>query len=256
MNDLCDVRGKTALITGGSRGIGEMIASGLVDAGVKVFISARNADICDATAAALSKRGSCIAIPCELSTLDGVSWLAERVSRLTERLDILVLNAGSGSGGPMESFSEKNWDKVLDLNLKSPFFLTQKLLPLLRATGTTAEPARIIVVGSTAGTMTSTVDVDSHAYSASKAAVHHLSRLMAIRFAPTITVNAIAPGPFPTRMIAFALENGREKVEANVPCKRLGRASDIAGAVIFLASSAGSYITGAVLPVDGGFSLT
>ncbi|MDJ0701042.1 MAG: SDR family oxidoreductase [Woeseiaceae bacterium] len=251
MTQLFDIKGKTALITGGSRGIGEMIAEGFVGAGVRTYISSRKADACDATAERLSAEGECISMPADLARMDGVHALAEEIRAQEERLDILVNNAGATWGQPLEEFPEHAWDKVMSINVKSPFFLTQTLLPLLEASASRENPARIINVGSVDGLNVNRLPTFS--YGPSKAAVHHLTRVLASHLASrNITCNAIAPGPFPSKMMAGTLEKFGEQIRAGVPLKRIGEPSDMAGTAIFLASSASSYITGAIIPVDGG----
>jgi NAD(P)-dependent dehydrogenase (short-subunit alcohol dehydrogenase family) len=249
---LFDINGATALVTGGSRGIGLSIARGLVESGATVFISARHAEDCDAAARCLSQVGTCVSLPCDLSSVDAIAGLAARVGELAPSLNILVNNAGATWGEPIETFPEKEWDAALGVNLKTPFFLVQRLLPLLQAAATAENPARVINVGSVAGIIP--MARNSYAYAASKAALHHLTKLMARHLAPTVNVNAIAPGAFETRMIAWALAN-RPVLEAQVPRGSIGQADDIAGVVIFLASRAGAYLTGTVIPVDGGLSL-
>ena len=251
MNELFDVSGKIALVTGGSRGIGEMIAVGFVAGGVRTYISARKADACDATAARLSERGECISIPADLSTTEGVSQLAEELARREERLDILVNNAGATWGAPIEEFPESAWDKVMAVNVKGPFFLTQALLPLLEAAASAEDPARIINIGSIDGLNVN--KLGTYSYGPSKAAIHHLTRTFASHLADrNITANAIAPGPFPSKMTAGIAKAMGEQIREHVPLKRWGEPADMAGTAIFLASRAGAYVSGAVLPVDGG----
>ena len=251
MNELFDVSGKIALVTGGSRGIGEMSAEGFVAGGVRTYISARKADACDATAARLSERGECISIPADLSTTEGVSQLAEELARREERLDILVNNAGATWGAPIEEFPESAWDKVMAVNVKGPFFLTQALLPLLEAAASAEDPARIINIGSIDGLNVN--KLGTYSYGPSKAAIHHLTRTFASHLADrNITANAIAPGPFPSKMTAGIAKAMGEQIREHVPLKRWGEPADMAGTAIFLASRAGAYVSGAVIPVDGG----
>ena len=251
MKNLFDISGKVALVTGGSRGIGEMIAEGFVANGVKTYISSRNAEACDATAERLSKQGTCIALPADLSTAEGIAALVDGVKSREDKLDILVNNAGATWGAPIEEFPENGWDKIMDINVKSPFFLTKALLPLLEKSASAADPARIIMVGSIDGLNVNKLPTFS--YGPSKAAVHHLTRMLASHLADRkITVNAIAPGPFPSKMMAHTLETMGEKIRQGVPLKRIGEPADMAGAAIYLSSKAASYVTGVVIPVDGG----
>jgi len=251
MKNLFDVSGKVALVTGGSRGIGEMIAEGYVANGVRTYISARKADACDATAARLSELGECISIPADLSTLDGIQHLADEIKSREGQLDILVNNAGATWGAPIEEFPEAAWDKVMDINVKGPFFLTQALLPLLEASASAEDPARIINVGSIDGLNVN--KMGTYSYGPSKAAIHHLTRTLASHLADRhITANAIAPGPFPSKMTAGVQAAFGDEITAGVPLKRWGEPADMAGAAIYLASKAGAYVSGAVVPVDGG----
>jgi len=251
MKDLFDVTGKVALVTGGSRGIGEMIAEGFVANGVKTYISSRKAEACDATAARLCEQGACISIPADLSTAEGIAALVGEIRNREEQLDILVNNAGATWGAPIEEFPESAWDKIMDINVKGPFFLTQALLPMLEKSATPEDPARIIMVGSIDGLNVNRLPTFS--YGPSKAAVHHLARMLASHLAErNITANAIAPGPFPSKMMAHTLENFGEQIRVGVPLQRIGQPADMAGAAIYLSSKASSYVTGAVIPVDGG----
>ena len=246
-----DFNGKTALVTGGSRGIGEMIAEGFVRNGVKTYISARKAEACDATAAKLSEFGECFSIPADLSTMEGVRALAEAVAAREGCLHILVNNAGATWGAPIGEFPEAGWDKVMDINVKGPFFLTQALLPLLEKAASPEDPARIINVGSIDGLNVN--KLGTYSYGPSKAAIHHLTRTFASHLAArNITANAIAPGPFPSKMTAGIARAMGEEIRRNVPLKRWGEPADMAGTAIFLASKAGAYVSGAVIPVDGG----
>ncbi len=251
MNNLFDIAGKVALVTGGSRGIGEMIAEGFVANGVKTYISARKADACNATAERLSEFGECISIPADLSTLEAVQALAAEIASRESQLDILVNNAGATWGEPIENFPEAGWDKIMDINVKSPFFLTQALLPLLEASATDEDPARIINVGSVDGLNVN--QLPTFSYGPSKAAIHHLTRVLASHLAERrIAVNAVAPGPFPSKMMAHTLETMGERIRKGVPLGRVGEAQDMAGVAIYLASRASAYVTGTVIPVDGG----
>ena len=255
MNDLFNLAGKTALVTGGSRGIGEMIATGFVAAGVKTYISSRKADVCDATAARLAEAGECISIPADLSSLDGVNYLVEEFTKREEKLDVLVNNAGATWGAPLGEFPESGWDKIMAINLKSPFFLTQALLPALEKAATHDFPARVINIGSIDGLHVNSLPTFS--YASSKAGLHHLTRSLAAHLANRhINVNAIAPGPFESKMMAHTLKTAGDKIVQMVPRKRIGEPSDMAGAAIFLSSKASAYITGVVLPVDGGITGT
>ena len=253
-SSLFDVAGKTALVTGGSRGIGLMIAEGFVDAGVKVYISARKADVVADVAAQLSKKGTCIGIPADLSTEAECRRLAEAIASREASLDILVNNAGATWGAPLEDFDEAAFERVLALNVKGVFHLTKFLVQLLQKAGTVEEPARVINIGSVDGIHVP--QLETYAYSASKAAVHQLTRHLAKRLAPTITVNAIAPGRFESKMMAATLEAFGEQIAANAPLRRIGRPDDMAGTAIYLSSRAGAYLTGAVIPVDGGIATT
>jgi NAD(P)-dependent dehydrogenase (short-subunit alcohol dehydrogenase family) len=253
MGDLFSIAGKTALVTGGSRGIGEMIVRGYVAAGAKVYISSRKADVCEALAEELRDAGGdATALPADLSTEAACAALAGELEGREASLDILVNNAGATWGAPIEEFDEAAWERVLALNVKGVFFTTKYLLPLLNAAGTADEPARVINVGSIDGLRVPTLE--TYSYSASKAAVHQLTRHLAKRLAPMITVNAIAPGPFPSRMMRSTLEAFGDQIAAAAPMKRIGRSSDMAGAAIYLASPAAAYVTGVVLPVDGGIA--
>jgi NAD(P)-dependent dehydrogenase (short-subunit alcohol dehydrogenase family) len=267
LDELFSVQGKVAVVTGGSRGIGRMIAAGLVENGVRVYISARKADACDATARELSELGECISIPADLSGVDGAEVLAGEVARREAAVHILVNNAGATWGARLEEFPDDAFDKLWGVNVKAPFHLTRLLLPQLRAAARADDPARVINVGSVNGITVPAIgpvdpppgvpSLENYAYSSSKAAVHMLSRHLAHRLAREhITVNVIAPGPFESKMMAFALgsEEGQRAVAAGVPLQRVGRPDDVAGTVLFLSSRAGSYLTGAVIPVDGGIS--
>jgi len=252
VNDLFDVSGRTALVTGGSRGIGLMIARGFVEAGVRVYVSSRKAEVCEQVASELSQLGECIAAPADLSTEDECRRLADEVSdREGGRLDILVNNAGATWGASLDDFDDAAWDRVLDLNVKGVFHLTRYLTPALAAAATPEDPARVINIGSVDGLHVPVLE--TYSYSTSKAAVHHLTRVLSRKLAPKhITVNAIAPGPFESKMMAATLDAFGDMIKAGVPLRRIGEPEDMAGVSIFLASRAGSYITGVVLPVDGG----
>jgi NAD(P)-dependent dehydrogenase (short-subunit alcohol dehydrogenase family) len=255
MDGLFDVSGKTALVTGGSRGIGLMIATGLVQAGASVIVSSRkSADVAEA-ARRLSELGDCDAIPADVSEPEQAAQLAAAVRERFPSLDILVNNAGATWGAPLEEFPASGWDRVVHTNVEGVFHLTVALLPALRAAAAPEEPARVINIGSIDGLRTPTME--SYSYSASKAAVHMLTRHLARRLAGDhITVNAIAPGPFESKMMAFALDDPatRAAIEQSVPLGRIGRPDDVAGLALFLASRAGSYMTGTVIPLDGGIT--
>ena len=260
MDDLFSLEGKTALVTGGGRGIGRMIADGFMRAGATTIISSRNAEVCDEAAAELSKFGRCIAIPADLARHDECVRLAGAAHAAVGPLDILVNNAGTTWGAPVDDFPSTAWDKVLDGNLKGVFYLTQALLGPLREGATSDAPARIINIGSVDGIHAPGGEPwaeETYSYSASKAALHHLTRVLAGRLGPDhITVNAIAPGPFETKMMAHTLADHAPELARASPLGRLGRPQDIAGAAIYLASAAGAWITGVVLPVDGGIVTT
>lgn len=253
MSNLFDVAGKVVLVTGGSRGIGEMIARGFVDAGAKVYISSRKADACSALASELSANGgTCIAIPADLSTEGECRRLADEIAKRETRLDVLVNNAGATWGAPMAETDETAFERVLALNVKGVFHLTKFLRPLLEAAGTAEEPARVINIGSIDGIHVPIME--TYAYSTSKAAVHQLTRHLARAMAPKVTVNAIAPGPFESKMMRATLDAFGDSIAAGAPMKRIGRPDDMAGTAIFLSSRAASYITGVILPVDGGIA--
>jgi NAD(P)-dependent dehydrogenase (short-subunit alcohol dehydrogenase family) len=229
-----------------------MIAGGFVEAGAKVYVSSRNAEACAAVAAELSEVGTCIAVPADLSTEPGCRALAEEMGRHESRLDVLVNNAGNTWGAPLEEFGDAAWDRVLSLNVKGVFHTTKFLLPLLEAAAGDDDPARVINIGSIDGIHVPVLE--TYSYSASKAAVHQLTRHLAKKLAPRITVNAIAPGPFQSKMMAATLDAFGEQIAAGAPMKRIGRPDDMAGAAIYLASRAGAYLTGVILPVDGGIA--
>ncbi|MHB8379677.1 MAG: SDR family oxidoreductase [Acidimicrobiales bacterium] len=252
MNSLFDVSGKVVLVTGGSRGIGAMIARGFVDAGATVYISSRKPDVGDALARELSKSGSCTSLPADLSREAECRRLAEEIAAHEAYVDVLVNNAGATWGAPMAVYDETAFEKVLALNVKGVFHLTKFMRPLLEAGATNSSPSRVINIGSIDGLRVPSME--TYAYSASKAAVHQLTRHLAKYLAPLITVNAIAPGPFESKMMHATLEAFGDAIAESAPMKRIGQPSDMAGAAIFLASSAASYITGAVLPVDGGIA--
>lgn len=255
LDNLFGLHGKVAVVTGGSRGIGFMIASGLVANGVRVYITARKAEACDAAAAELSTHGECISIPADLSTQEGLETFVSTLTDRESQVDILINNAGAAWGAPLGEFPEIGFDKVLDINVKAPFMLTQALLAQLKAGATAEDPARVIMIGSIDGIR---VPVgDNYSYSASKAGIHMMARHMAAHLVrDNITINSIAPGPFESKMMAYRLDDpdSRRMVEQSVPRQRIGSPEDIAGTVIFLASRAGAFTTGSVIPVDGGIS--
>ncbi len=255
MSDLFDVTGKTALVTGGSRGIGLMIARGLVQAGARVIVSSRKSADVQAAADELAALGDCHAIPADISKQEGALALAAATRERFPSLDILVNNAGAVWGAPLEEFPAAGWEKILSTNVEGVFHLTVALLAELRASASAEDPARVINIGSIDGLRAPSVE--NYSYSASKAAVHMLTRHLAKRLASQhITVNAIAPGPFESKMMAWALENPelRAAVEQEVPLGRIGAAADVAGLTLFLASRAGAYLTGTVIPLDGGIT--
>lgn len=254
INDLFSVEGKVAVVTGGSRGIGLMIAQAYIANGVKVYISSRKAEVCDAVAAELSKIGTCISIPADLSTNEGRAKLVDALQEKEESLDILVNNAGAAWGASFDEYPESGYDKTMNINVKAMFMLTRDLMPLLEKNASQANPARVINIGSIDGIKVPAFD--NFAYSASKAAVHHMTSVLAVRLGERgVTFNAIAPGPFESKMTEWLLENYRSAVEANCPMGRIGAPADMAGVAIYLASPAGAYVNGVVIPVDGGLSL-
>jgi len=252
VNELFSIEGKTALVTGGSRGIGLMIAGAFVEAGANVYISSRKADVCEEVAAELSKLGRCRAIAANLSTEAECRRLAGEIAAREDGLHILVNNAGATWGAPLAQFDDAAWNRVLDLNVKGVFHLTRFLVPSLEAAASDEDPARVINIGSIDGIHVPVLE--TYSYSASKAAVHQLTRHLAKRLAPRVTVNAIAPGPFESKMMAATLEAFGDQIAAAAPLRRIGRPDDMAGAAIFLSSRAGAYLTGAIIPVDGGIA--
>lgn len=253
MSRLFDISGKVALVTGGSRGIGLMIARGFVEAGAKTYISSRKADVCDAVAAELSKSGQCISIPADLGTEAGCRYLADEIAKREPKLQVLVNNAGATWGAPIADYPDEAFDKVMNLNVKGIFHLTRFLLPQLEAAATQEDPARVINIGSIDGIQAPAME--TYAYSSSKAAVHQLTRHLAHNLADrNIAVNAIAPGPFESKMMHETIQRFGAGMIATNPRHRLGEPDDMAGTAIFLSSRASAYITGAVIPVDGGIS--
>ncbi len=248
-NDLFSLKGRVALITGGSRGIGRMIAAGFLAQGARVYISARKAQACDETARELSSMGPCVSLPADVSSVEGAHALVAAYSRHESVLDILVNNAGAAWGAPYDEFPESGWDKVVDLNLKAPFFLTQALTPLLRKAATD-HLAKVINIASIDGI--SVNPQETYSYAASKAGLIQLTRRTALRLAPErIVVSAIAPGAFASDMNRTARDHADEVVK-HIPAGRIGRDEDMAGAAIYLASRAGDYVVGSTLVVDGG----
>jgi NAD(P)-dependent dehydrogenase (short-subunit alcohol dehydrogenase family) len=251
---LFSIEGKVALVTGGSRGIGLMIAIVFVEAGAKVYISSRKRLVCDEVAQELWEIGECISIPMDLSTVEACEQMARELGLREQKLDILVNNAGANWGAPLTEYPESGFDKVTNLNLKSIFYLTAQCLPLLERAASKGDPARVINIGSIDGIKAPFVD--NYAYSASKAAVHHMTKVLAVKLGPKmITVNAVAPGPFLSKMTEWLFDNFQDQIETNCPLGRIGAPADMAGIAIFLASRAGSYLNGTVIPVDGGICI-
>jgi NAD(P)-dependent dehydrogenase (short-subunit alcohol dehydrogenase family) len=250
--DLFSLDGRVALVTGGSRGIGRMIARGFLSQGAKVYISSRKADACDAAAKELSAIGPCVSLPFDVSTVEAVRELAAEIGKCEKSLDILVNNAGAAWGEGFDSFPEKGWDKVVDLNMKAPFFLTQALHGLLKEAAK-ARPAKVINIASIDGI--SVNPWETYSYAASKAGLIHLTHRMSLRLAQdNIVVSGIAPGPFASDMNKMARDHGDE-VARRVPVGRIGTDEDMAGAAIYLASRAGDYVVGQTIVVDGGVTL-
>ncbi len=254
MAELFSVRGKKAIVTGGTRGIGYMIAQGLLEAGAEVFITSRKADACEQAAQELGKLGTVHAFSRDLSKESECRLFVEDVEKQTDSIHILVNNAGASWGAPIADYPESGWDRVMDLNVKGVFNVTRFALPLLEKASTAEDPARVINIGSIDGLIVPIFN--NYAYSASKAAVHHLTTHLAAELAPTILVNAIAPGPFPSKMMEATLRDHGDEVRAMTRVGRVGTPEDIAAAVIYLSSRATTYMTGAVIPVDGGISTT
>jgi NAD(P)-dependent dehydrogenase (short-subunit alcohol dehydrogenase family) len=249
--ELFSLKGRVALITGGSRGIGKMIAEGFIAQGARVYISSRKAEVCEKIAAELSTgEGTCVSLPMDVSTVEGAKALAAAYSAREPKLDILVNNAGAAWLAPFDSFPEKGWDKVMDLNVKTPFFLTQALHAALRGAATKDRPAKVINIASIDGIYLT--PQETYSYVASKAGLIQLTRLMAAKLIPdNIVVSAIAPGPFKSDMNILARDQ-EAQVAARVPAKRVGRDEDMAAAAIYLASRAGDYVVGSTITVDGG----
>jgi len=255
VKDLFSVEGKVALVTGGSRGIGRMIARGFAEAGARVYVASRRAEACREVAAELSRVGTCVGMEADLGTQRGCESLAARVAEREPELHVLVNNAGANWGAPLAEYPDAAWDKVLALNLKAIFHLTRACLPQLERAARPGAPASVINIGSIDGLHVP--PLETYAYSSSKAAVHHLTRVLARQLAKrNVAVNAVAPGPFESKMMAATLERFRDAIVATCPLGRIGEPEDMAGVAIYLASRAGAYLTGAVIPVDGGISTT
>lgn len=251
ISEMFSVAGKTAIVTGGSRGIGKMIAQGFVENGVKTYITARKAEACEATAAELSVSGVCIALPADISTTSGRNLFVEAIKQRESKIDILVNNAGAAWGASFEDYPDAGYDKVMDINVRAVFMLTRDLLPLLTKDASTENPSRVINIGSIDGLRVSSMD--NFAYGASKAAVHFLTRNLAVRLARKgLTFNAIAPGPFESKMMAHTLAQFQDRIEKENPMGRIGSPRDMAGLALFLASPAATYLTGQIIALDGG----
>jgi len=251
IENLFSVKGKVALVTGGSRGLGLIIARAYVENGAKVYISSRKADACAQAADELSGSGTCIALPADLSNADERKRLAHQLMEREGALHILVNNAGAAWGAPLEEYPEDGFEKVMNLNVEAVFMLTRDMLPLLQKAAQPDDPARIINLGSMEGIMVS--GYDNYAYSISKAAVHHMTKVLAAKLGERgIAVNAVAPGYFETKMTKWMLATYRDEIIARAPLGRLGRPLDLAGIAIYLASRAGAYVSGTIIPVDGG----
>ena len=253
IDSLFNIQDKVAVVTGGSRGIGEMITAGFLANGTKVYISARKAPALIDKAKELSDKYNqeCIPIVCDLSSMEGIQEFTDKIHEKEKGIDFLINNAGAAWGEPLESFSEDGWDKVMDLNVRSLFFLTQKFKNLLSNNASDEDPSRVINIGSIDGL--NVPSLESYAYGASKAAVHHLTRVQAKRLVrENILVNAIAPGPYESMMLGAAVNHDYSLIESRNPRKRIGSPEDIAGLAIFLCSRAGAYTVGAVIPSDGG----
>jgi len=252
MNDLFDLTGRVAVVTGGSRGIGKMIAAEFVRRGVRTYITSRKSEACLQTAQELSEHGECIALPQDLSTAEGIGAFVGEISERESQLDILINNAGAAWVEPFDEFPEAGWDKVMDINLKSVFFLSQQLMPLLRLAASAEQPAKVINIASIDAIRCP--DLESYSYIASKAGLIQLTRRMAKRLAGEhVYVNAIAPGAFASEMNVFARDDP-EGVSTRIPAGRIGRADDIAGTAVYMCSRAGDYLMGVTLPVDGGIT--
>jgi NAD(P)-dependent dehydrogenase (short-subunit alcohol dehydrogenase family) len=253
MKDLFSVKDKVVLVTGGGQGIGLMITQGFVEAGAKTYISSRKEETINQVAEEMSKAGTCIPIAANLSSEDGCKKLADEIASREDKLHVLINNAGNNWGAPFEEYPDAAFDRVWSLNVKGVFHLTKFLRPLLRKAASDDDPARVINIGSIDGIRAPFLD--TYAYSTSKAAVLHLTRVLSRKFAAErITVNAIAPGPFESKMMHETLQRFGDAIVGQCPLGRIGRAEDMAGSAIFLSSRAGAYITGATLVVDGGIT--
>ncbi|GAB1255754.1 SDR family oxidoreductase [Aurantivibrio plasticivorans] len=254
IDELFTVAGKVAVVTGGSRGIGYMIAHALVENGAKVYITARKAGPCLEAAAELSTMGECIAIPGDLATDEGRQKFVDDIKQRESKIDILVNNAGAAWGAPFESFPDDGYDKVFNINVRAIFMLTRDLLPLLEKDASRESPSKIINIGSIDGLRISTTD--NYSYGASKAAVHHLTKNLAVRLADKgLNINAIAPGPFESKMMAQTLKDHKERIESGIPMGRIGRPQDMGSLALFLSSPASNYVTGQIIALDGGSNI-
>jgi len=257
LHRLFGLGGKTALVTGGGQGIGRMIAQGLVEAGATVYIASRKLEQCEQTARELSQYGPCHAFEADVSTEAGCRALVDAYLAQQPSLSILVNNSGANWGAPFAEYPDAAWDRVMNLNVRGAFTLTKFLTPALSAAGTADDPSRVINIGSIHGLHVPEATLEVYAYAASKAAIHHLTPVLAKKLGPLhITVNALAPGPFESRMMKHTLEVMGDQLAAMSPLSRIGRLDDIAGAAIFLASRAGSFVTGSVIAIDGGLATT